>query len=148
MENHSRRSGSIAAATPRCDQPVPVTRGTAASLTVSLTAIVDCAFPPTSLSPPRRVGRPGVPLSKAVSIYLGHTVFGLSYTALGLAFGCDRTTARRLCHRIEDRREEKAFDSALGAIEPALSAWLTLSDLAPTARAASRRATDGYGERP
>jgi chromosomal replication initiation ATPase DnaA len=51
------------------------------------------------------------------AMYLAHVVFGLTLTEVGRAFGRDRTTAAYACGRVENRRDDPAFDAILDALE-------------------------------
>lgn len=94
-------------------------------LTVFLGSIACTGF--ASIDSTRRVrsrpGRRGRGPEVGIAVYLCHIVLGLDYTELGRAFGCDRTTARRLCFRIEDQRDHAGFDGALEALEQAALLW-------------------------
>ncbi len=59
-------------------------------------------------------------------MYLAHVAFGLSLTAVGMGFGRDRTTVAYACHKIEDRRDNSAFDAALDCLELAARILLGL----------------------
>jgi hypothetical protein len=50
-------------------------------------------------------------------MYLAHVVGGLTLSAVGACFGRDRTTASYACHRVEDARDDPAFDVALSDLE-------------------------------
>lgn len=65
-------------------------------------------------------GMAKVAFARHVAIYLSHVAFGLSYTAVGRAFGRDRTTVRYACAAIEDRRDDARFDTVLSVLEGAL----------------------------
>ena len=60
-----------------------------------------------------------------IAIYLSHVGLGLSQRRVGELFGRDRTTVRWVCARIENRRDEKAFDHMLEASEIALRSFVT-----------------------
>jgi chromosomal replication initiation ATPase DnaA len=53
-------------------------------------------------------------------MYLAHVHGGLSYTEIGRLFARDRTTVAHACCVIEDRREDAAFDRAIGLLESVL----------------------------
>ena len=71
------------------------------------------------------LGRPAVPVSRRLTVYLCHILFSLNYTELGLMFGHDRTTIRRFCHAVEDMRDCRTADAALNALEFGAAAWAT-----------------------
>jgi chromosomal replication initiation ATPase DnaA len=54
------------------------------------------------------------------AMYLTHVAFGLSFTAVGRAFGRDRTTAAHACRVVEERRTDPAFDARMALLEHAL----------------------------
>lgn len=56
------------------------------------------------------------------AMYLAHVAGGFSLSAVGLAFGRDRTTVRHACALWEDARDDRAVDAALGLQEIALGA--------------------------
>ena len=58
--------------------------------------------------------------SRQLAMYLMHTLLGRTMTEVGLYFGRDRTTVAHACGRIEDERDDFAFDSAVSALEDTL----------------------------
>ncbi|AXS39929.1 helix-turn-helix domain-containing protein [Breoghania sp. L-A4] len=66
-----------------------------------------------------------VALARQVAMYVMHVVFGWSLTSVGRHFGRDRTTAGHACRRVEDQRDDPAFDAMLTAIERAAAACRT-----------------------
>ena len=48
--------------------------------------------------------------ARHLAMYLMHTVYGMSMTEIGQAFGRDRTTASHGCHRVEDMRENPSLE--------------------------------------
>jgi hypothetical protein len=81
------------------------------------------AVPREELSAARR-GRAPVAFARQVAMYLAHVGLGLSLTRVGALFGRDRTTVAHGCAVVEDRREDPAFDRALGIVESVLRAAL------------------------
>lgn len=67
-------------------------------------------------------GRAAVATARHVAIYLVHVGFGLPLMRTAGCFGRDRTTVAYACARIEDRRDDPAFDAKLNALEAALRA--------------------------
>ncbi len=61
-------------------------------------------------------------LARHVAMYLTHVAFELSLSRTAEAFGRDRSTAAHACHRIEDRRDDAAFDAKLDELEACLRA--------------------------
>ena len=60
--------------------------------------------------------------ARQVAMYLAHVVQGISLTAIGEAFGRDRTTVSYACGLIEDLRDDPQFDAELDHLEAALLA--------------------------
>ncbi|PKQ04465.1 MAG: hypothetical protein CVT72_12340 [Alphaproteobacteria bacterium HGW-Alphaproteobacteria-11] len=54
--------------------------------------------------------------ARQVAMYLTHVIFGISLSEVGRLYGRDRTTAGHACQRIEDRRDDPAFDRLLDAL--------------------------------
>ncbi|MBU1176325.1 MAG: chromosomal replication initiator DnaA [Alphaproteobacteria bacterium] len=67
------------------------------------------------------------PIARArqLAMYLMHTLFGCTMTEVGRYFGRDRTTVAHACGRIEDERDDRAFDAEVSAIECSLLASAT-----------------------
>lgn len=63
-----------------------------------------------------------VMLARHMAMYLLHVVFSCPLTGVGRLFNRDRTTAAYACQRIEDRRDDPAFDAFLHDLELAISA--------------------------
>ncbi len=55
-------------------------------------------------------------------MYLLHVVFSLNPQVIGRLFGKDRSTVAHACQRVEDRRDDAAFDAFLHDLELAVSA--------------------------
>lgn len=51
------------------------------------------------------------------AMYLAHVIAGLSLSSVGQVFGRDRTTIRYACARVEDRRDDRAYDTELSQLE-------------------------------
>ena len=58
--------------------------------------------------------------ARQLAIYLTHVAFELSLARTAHAFGRDRSTAAYACHRVEDRRDDYAFDTFLDELEACL----------------------------
>lgn len=58
-----------------------------------------------------------VAFARQLAMYLMHTVYKLSLTRVGAAFGRDRTTASHGVHVVEDMREDPLFDRQLAILE-------------------------------
>ena len=68
-------------------------------------------------------GNARVAFARHTAMYLAHIHLGLSFSAIGRAFGRDRTTVAHACARIEDRREDPRIDRILDCLEAALDLW-------------------------
>lgn len=68
------------------------------------------------------VGRAATPAADArhLAMYLAHTGFGWPLARVGAAFGRDRTTVGHACRRVEDRRDDPAFDRRVERLEDCL----------------------------
>jgi hypothetical protein len=60
-----------------------------------------------------------IALARQSAMYLSHVAFGVNLSAVGRAFGRDRTTAAHACRLIEDRRDDPAVDAVLASLESA-----------------------------
>ena len=70
-------------------------------------------------------GRAAAAFSRQVAMYLAHVSFGANYTAIGRAFGRDRTTAAHACRLVEERREDPRLEAVLNQLERACLAART-----------------------
>ena len=83
------------------------------------------AVPASALRHPTR-GRVRIALARQVAMYLAHVVGGVTLTAVGRAFGRDRTTVAHACARVEDLRDDPAIDRPLTILEQSLRASFRL----------------------
>lgn len=74
------------------------------------------AVPVDELRAPSRRTQP-VAFARQSAMYLAHVVLGLSYSATGLLFHRDRTTAAYACQVVEDRRDDPCIDRLLQQLE-------------------------------
>lgn len=58
--------------------------------------------------------------ARQLAMYLAHVAKGISLTAIGMAFGRDRTTVSYACSLIEDLRDDAQFDAELERLEAVL----------------------------
>ncbi len=58
--------------------------------------------------------------ARQMAMYLTHVAFAWPMARVAAAFGRDRTTASHACHRIEDLRDDAAFDARLSEMEACL----------------------------
>lgn len=59
---------------------------------------------------------------RQVAMYLSHVVLSVPYTAVGAAFGRDRTTVVHACAVVEDRRDDRAYDRFVEQCERCIEA--------------------------
>ena len=97
----------------------PAGRGGTTPLACRLSREIASAFFDIPLDEIERPNRAVVPVCEArhVAIYLAHVVFQVSLTAMAGEFGRDRTTVAHAVRRIEDRRDDAAFDAQLARLE-------------------------------
>jgi chromosomal replication initiation ATPase DnaA len=62
-------------------------------------------------------GGPDAAFARQVAMYLAHVGGGLTYTQVGRLFARDRTTVAHACWRVEDLREDAAFDRIVELLE-------------------------------
>jgi len=74
----------------------------------------------------RRRGSVQSTRARHVAIYLAHVALGVTLTEIGSAFRRDRATAAYACARVEDARDDPAFDAALTGLETAARIMLEL----------------------
>ena len=63
-------------------------------------------------------------LARHVAVYLAHVVFQLSFTAIAAEFGRDRSSIGYAVRRIEDQRDDAAFDALLSRHEARAAALM------------------------
>lgn len=68
--------------------------------------------------------RMGASHARQLAMYLCHVALGRSLQAVGDVFGRDRTTVSHACALIEDLRDDRAFDSAVDALEQRIEATI------------------------
>lgn len=54
---------------------------------------------------------------RQIAMYVCHVSLSLPMSEIGIAFGRDRTTVSHACARVEDRRDDRAFDEFVGTVE-------------------------------
>jgi hypothetical protein len=57
-----------------------------------------------------------------IAMYVCHVALQLTMTDVARGFGRDRTTVGHACARVEDRRDDRAFDDLVGAVERVVNA--------------------------
>ena len=62
--------------------------------------------------------------ARQVAMYLAHVVLGRAMSEVAALFGRDRTTVSHACARIEDMRDDTAFDAELSALERQIEVML------------------------
>lgn len=60
--------------------------------------------------------------ARALAMYLAHTALAWPLVRVGAAFERDRTTVGYACRRMEDRRDDAAFDRRVAELEACLRA--------------------------
>ena len=61
-----------------------------------------------------------VALARQLAMYLAHVGLGLPQSGVAEAFGRDRSTVAHACRRIEDLRDDPAFDRQVAQMEATL----------------------------
>ena len=59
-------------------------------------------------------------LARHSAMYLMHVVFGCSYTDIAERFQRHRTSVLYACRKVEDRRDDQAFDARISRLEQTL----------------------------
>jgi hypothetical protein len=59
-----------------------------------------------------------------IAMYVCHVALQLTMADIARAFGRDRTTVGYACAQVEDRRDDRAFDDLIGAVERVVNAVL------------------------
>ncbi len=62
-------------------------------------------------------GSQRIAFARQIAMYLAHVGFGLSFEAIGRAFGRDRTTVAHACRVVEDGRDDIWFDCRVATLE-------------------------------
>ena len=98
--------------------PQPSTIGDTACICWLLESATAAAFgvPVDELRAPSRRSADAA-FARQSAMYLAHVTLGLSYSATGLLFHRDRTTAAHACRRVEDRRDDPTIDMLLQTLE-------------------------------
>lgn len=90
----------------------------AAALVTSVVAFAT-GVPAREIASPTRARAPAA-LARQIAMYMAHVVYAWPMSRVAVAFGRDRTTASHACHRIEDMRDDPAFDAKIAAMEECL----------------------------
>lgn len=80
------------------------------------------ALPPADLMSPSRCSARAA-FARQVAMYLAHVSFGANFSAIGRAFGRDRTTAAHAVRVIEERRDDPCIDALLERLESACAGF-------------------------
>lgn len=83
---------------------------------ISAHVALDFGLAPDDLTSSTR-GPPRIAFARQVAMYLAHIGFGLSFEAIGQAFGRDRTTVAHACRVVEDSRDDIWMDCRLATLE-------------------------------
>ncbi|MEM7328214.1 MAG: helix-turn-helix domain-containing protein [Pseudomonadota bacterium] len=59
--------------------------------------------------------------ARQIAMYLSHVGMGMSLSRVAAVFERDRSTVAHACHRIEEMRDESAFDVWMDALERGVS---------------------------
>lgn len=62
-------------------------------------------------------GSQRIAFARQIAMYVAHVGFGLSFEAIGRAFGRDRTTVAHACRVVEDGRDDIWFDCRVATLE-------------------------------
>lgn len=65
--------------------------------------------------------------ARHLAIYLAHVVFQVSLSSIAVHFGRDRTSVAHAVRRIEDRRDDEAFEQLVARLERLANACLHLA---------------------
>lgn len=90
----------------------------AAAFITSLVAMAT-GVPAREIAAPTRARAPAA-RARQIAMYLAHVGYAWPMARVAAAFGRDRTTASHACHRIEDLRDDPAFDAHLTSLEACL----------------------------
>lgn len=98
--------------------PDPRRDRAAASFVTSMVAMTT-GVPAREINAPTRA-RAKAARARQMAMYLAHVGYAWPMARVAAAFGRDRTTASHACHRIEDLRDDPAFDAQITAMETCL----------------------------
>jgi chromosomal replication initiation ATPase DnaA len=90
----------------------------AAAFVTSMVAMAT-GVPAREIAAPTRARAPAA-RARQIAMYLAHVGYAWPMSRVAMAFGRDRTTASHACHRIEDLRDDAAFDAQISAMEACL----------------------------
>jgi chromosomal replication initiation ATPase DnaA len=94
-------------------------RDRAAAAFVTSMVSMATGVPPREIAAPTRA-RAKAARARQMAMYLAHVGYAWPMARVAAAFGRDRTTASHACHRIEDLRDDPAFDAQLCTMEECL----------------------------
>lgn len=117
-EPQSDRPLAAASKRNRINTLPPSANGGATLLLAALQAATAVAFGvelEEMRSPSRRAAN--VAFARQSAMYLAHVLLGLNFSAIGLFFDRDRTTAAHACKIVEDRRDDPLIDCVLQQLE-------------------------------
>jgi len=96
--------------------PPPTIAGLSAAAAAAVVGV-----PLAAIATPRRCAK-RVAQARQLAVYLHHVVLGASVSDCARQFARDRATVRFACARIEDRRDDPAFDWGAMRLGRALAA--------------------------
>lgn len=67
-------------------------------------------------------GTAAAALTRQVAMYLAHVAFEMSLARVAVSFERDRSTVAYACHKVEDMRDDPAFDARMDDLETSLRA--------------------------
>lgn len=86
----------------------------------TIEALVSASFAvPAAALRTRTRGNARAAVARQTAMYMAHVAMGLNFAQTGRLFERDRTTAAHACRRIEDLRDDPAFDLTLASLENA-----------------------------
>lgn len=89
--------------------------GREAALVIQMVAAISAVPAPDISSPQRRDMRTS--RARSLAMYLAHTALGWPLQRVGQAFGRNRTSVSLACTRVEEARDDQAFDRLLDQLE-------------------------------
>lgn len=104
---------------PKICESLPIVLGAVGCSVIETTVAAVYAVPVREIRTTSR-GNASVAQARQVAMYLAHVALGLNYSAVGRAFGRDRTTVAHACRLVEDRRDDPCTDDLLNTLEQGL----------------------------